>query len=192
MAAGEILDHRKYTMGLGILESVVQHLRKLIRFAVDVELVVDQQSPVPKLLTRILRIFHKMATHKSYVVRDSISVPQELYSLIDYAFKAQKENDAVRFLSTIADPSDVLQSANLWTTSQKLERKVVLSALHTILRRASVAGVGMELSGSLLRIKQARGRREGEGTSVGVDHQSLYPKQSIWRLMYNGNANIDK
>lgn len=191
-SAGEILDSPKYALDPALLEQLVDHLRTLVRIAVDTEIGQAQPAQSPNVLTRIVRLFHKMATHKSSVVRDGVSVPNELFSLIEYSSNAQKEIDAIGFLASMANPLDTLQTMKRWTSNLQPDRKVVLSTLHTVLRKASVAGVGMGLSGSLLRIKQARGNREGDATPVGGDDLAPYPRQSIWRMMYNGEANIDK
>jgi len=175
----------------------------------------DNSESVRKL-KRVLRIYRSAVPATSSlspppVVSKLLDVPNELLMWLQKAADASKKKTLrlLRFLAEEAMPSAVLEAVQVWTGSSapsEVEAVEILPLLHTLLGRgANEPRTSIELSGALLRLKQARLRlknlgvtqdslasnQEGASEEGGASSSTL-DGQQIWKSMSTGMVPILK
>lgn len=192
LPADEMLDSPTYYNDKESLSASLDIMRQIAKGALNLEGSFDGDMD-DVLLRKIFGLFEKMASSKAAVCRDSIDVSNELYSLLqscqnDDPGASEAELAFVNLLAHHAAPKYALQTLALWAPDYSSE--YVIPLLHILLQRGTRHGITSEISGSLLRIRYARGQSQGR-----QDVKSTPPADSdrnIWRRMFDGSVEITK
>ena len=146
-----------------------------------------------RILGRVLRSLERMARSDSAVCRSSIDLSSKLFKFFQ-EWKIQsrsKGNDSKMYLliDFVIDestcPEDVCLALILWSSSNDCG-EMLLPRLRSLLRKGVHYSEG-ELSGTLLRLRQAR----STFTEL-VDGERSNVKDGVWEAMSAGTLTIDK
>lgn len=192
------MEDKKLLSNKEALHRILLELRKLGNDATA-----SKQSTGFRLLGRVLKLFEKMANSRSAICRSSIVVANELYALFQKwkIHSGSSGDDSTMYLlidfviSESSSPSDVVRALVLWSSSNNCGsllfprlRKLLCLGVH----RAALNG---ELSGTLLRLRHARGMFKElnlvESTSTSGNRSSK-DGVGIWESMATGGLSIDK
>jgi hypothetical protein len=215
-SATELLEDPATLNKSNVIVSVVSHLRQIGCTALDVA-AKDEQSGDLSILKRIIRLYNKASTSNStpLAARKVIDVPHELLQLLEHVHQAANAGSSInveapidkmkliRFLSHQAIPKDLLEALSRWFAQNPDSHSDLYAVLPTILHRGLRASPDDELSGSLLRLRQARARlQKAQPSSVDVSRSIVSMKgeseslnecrRDLWRNMSRGTLTIAK
>lgn len=181
------------------LYKVLRQLRKLGSEALVSISNIAKESTGFRVLGRVLKLMEKMAISDSIICRSTVVVPDELYTLFQ-KWKMQSGSsgqDSKMYLlvdfviDESSSPADVFRALVHWSSSNDCG-DLIFPRLRALLKRGvHFAALKGELSGTLLRLRHARGKfTELNLTSPG----ERYPKKGvgIWETMATGDLSIDK
>lgn len=201
--AGEIIDDPKRATDKKALSNVLSHLRAVAKASLNTGSPGEPKNMDVPRLRRIIRLFHNMAS-KPQPFPQSIVVSDELYSFFLYCRSSgdtedptDKEMALIDLLANNAAPKYFLQMLVEWTRAFRMP-SYATPFVHRTLLRGAQRGVHQELSGSLLRIKDARqhatvdGEQHAVSSSDSSVDEPLSPHGSIWSRMRVGEAVIGK
>jgi hypothetical protein len=195
----EILENRKLLLNKNALHKVLGQLRKLGSDALVSVSATSKESTGFRILGRVLKLFEMMATCDSIICRDSLVVSDELYHLFqNWKIQSGSSGDDPKMYLLIdfvidesSSPADVFRSLVLWSSSNDCGN-LLFPRLRALLRRGvHFAALKGELSGTLLRLRHARGTfKELNLTSPGERH--IKKGTGIWEAMATADLSIDK
>lgn len=198
IAVSEMLDHPEHTQSDSAFSLVLQYLRNIAHHALDSRNEDSKgKNAVLRMLKRVMRLYHYMATSSSKRARVSIDVAAELRSLLEYKEGSSNDCDMldlIHFFAKETAPSDFLRAFSEWTSNHEMFSDTV-PVLQIVLRRGARVALNRELSGSLLRLKRARQRMNsnaGESAQQKLERDHGLGQQTIWSLMAKGLVAIDK
>ena len=149
-------------------------------------------------LKRVLILFEKVSTKNSMSWQNSISVPDEIFTLLKQ-WKTKKDSsgdDASMYhfidfvIKVSSEPTHVVKAMSLW--SREHDGDALFSRLEHLLRRGIHFSVlNGELSGTLFRLKHARTTfREMDANRDQLRQPDA--TVSIWESMGKGDVSIEK
>ena len=213
-SATELLEDPAALNKSNVIVSVVSHLRQIGCAALDMA-AKDEQFGDMGILKRIIRLYNKASTSSStpLAAQNVIDVPHELLQLLEHPHQAANDGSSnveapinkmslIRFLSQQAVPTDLLEALSRWFAQNLDSHLDLYPILQTILHRGLQGSPDNELSGSLLRLRQARARlRKLQPSSV--DSQIIASmkaenvclsdcRRDLWKNMSKGKLTIAK
>lgn len=195
----EILDDRKLLLNKDAMYKVLSQLRKLGSDALISISHSSKESTGFRILSRVLKLFEKMTNSDSIICRDSLKISDELYALFQ-KWKIQSGSigdDSKMYLlidfviGESSSPQDVFRALVLWSSSNDCGN-LLFPRLRALLRRGvHFAAVKGELSGTLLRLRHARGTfKELHLSPPGASN--IQNGSGIWEAMATAKLSIDK
>lgn len=156
-AVKEILSSSCYRQQSRILESTVQHLRKISDIAITGELNAS-------MMGRIIGFFTDVSKNTNGKL-DEFDIVSELLKLLQQCIDTGNSNPSYDvyknlnkclavFSENVSPPDGLTVLSKFELTNVELPS--IISAVHTLLTRGARESVGKEISGSLLRIQRAR------------------------------------
>jgi len=194
----EMIENGKVLSNNETLRRVLHCLRKIGSDSLILCSSASKEKIGVGTLRRVLKLFEKMSTSDSFLCRDFINIPDEIYALLQQwkDLKGSSGDDdnmyhLIDFVIKVSSvPADVNRAMLLWTPSHS--GNSLFPRLEDLLHRGiDLAVSNGELSGTLLRLKHARTTfkelesthdKDGETKSAG----------SIWESMGEGTASIEK
>ncbi|KAG7346813.1 hypothetical protein IV203_005882 [Nitzschia inconspicua] len=197
----EILDDRKLLLNKDALYEVLNQLRKLGNEALKIMSYASNESTGFRILGRILKLLEKMASSDSIICRDSLVVSDELFSLFQKWKKQVRTSGDDEKIYLLIDfvidessaPEHVFRALALWSSSNSCG-DLLFPRLRSLLRRGvHFAALKGELSGTLLRLRHARGTfKELNMQTLTVSSRHTKNGVGIWEDMATANLSIDK
>jgi hypothetical protein len=207
LVVNEILDDSILCNKEEVVQSSLEHLRSI---GVSTLRVSDESwaGTDRKLLSRVLRLFHKGATSRHEVTRRLSNVPNELLYLLrhshDTGHRHLPVQSLIKFLAEECIPLDLFTCMSRWLNEGDRNWNSV-PVLQTLLRRGTHRPMANELSGSLLTLQRARLWSAAEKPKDGSQQpssQSLVDetnpsrlgetKGTIWANMAQGMITVSK
>uniref|UniRef100_A0A7S4JXR0 Nuclear pore complex protein Nup85 n=1 Tax=Odontella aurita TaxID=265563 RepID=A0A7S4JXR0_9STRA len=202
--ATEIITQPPHCHNSNDLLRALLHLRFIGESTIQSSDLADRHSL--QVLRRTILNFNMMATSKLESARKSISMSEELIRLLESCAKpdvlrtTEREQAFVTLVAENASPKDVITTLAKWNRSNAAS-VTVMPALRSSLTWGARGGVQKELSGALMRIRQARGHDRHVMMKDTHDWQH-FPghKQAlsgvadgrIWQKLMSGDARIKK
>lgn len=189
-----MLDSPVYCSDRTVLSATLDVLRKLAKEALAIE--DSSGTDMDELLLRkTFGLFEKMAASKSTACRESIDVGSELHSLLqccqnDEPGPTEAELSFVNLLAHHGAPVHALQTLALWAPDYSSASHMI-PLLHILLQRGTHHGITREISGTLLRVRQARVLSQGRPEDA-VELSTGTAGTNVWRRLFDGEVAITK
>jgi hypothetical protein len=193
-AANEMIDSPQYKDDKKTIMRIVENLRHIGEKALELD---GRRSLRSRYLKKILQAFRKMSSHKNKTVSDSVSLSEELQRLFDCQAKKSESQlfEFVSFLANEAVPLDFLRALSSWDRLQSVE-PVIFDTIQTALKRSARLSMGKELSGSLLRVRQAKffveAKEDEELARVDNARTTTTMHTTLWNRLSQGMLVIAK
>jgi len=196
----EIIDSPAATTGADLHE-IINHLRFIGKQIISSTVDESDNTVSTLLLQQVIGAFNALQSSKFEDWRSSIWVPEELFSLLMLCDEKPNSKytptDFITLMARNARPHDTMATLSLWNTGHMASNsKVILDALRTCMQVGAELGTLSQLSGSLLRIQQARVKDRSPKSETWQDLTSSRPMQdqsnSVWNKVMQGDAVIDK
>jgi len=199
----EILGNDKLSSNKDALHHVLCCLRRISIMSLVASSYTSKEAKGFQTLRQVLKLFEKMASNDSLICRKSIIVADELFNLFQqWKIRTKSNGDDPKMFLLIdfvneesSRPVDAIRALILWSSSNEFGNSLLPRLEDILCRGIHFSTLDGELSGTLLRLKQAR-RTFEELTSTSVEQQEKKMKSSttrgIWERMSTGNVSIDK
>lgn len=181
-----MLDSSLYCNDKEKSSASLEVLRKMAKDALHL----DENALDDIILRKIFGLFEKMASSKSPACRESVDVSGELFSLLqscknDEQSPSEAELSFISLLAHHITPQYAFQALALWSKEYS-SSTFVIPFLHVLLQRGTHHGITREISGTLLRIRHARGQSQVR------EVDAFESDTNVWRRMFDGSVTIAK
>jgi hypothetical protein len=188
-----MLDHPHYNSDKKNAVRIVDNLCLIGQKALELDANNELRT---RYLKKMLHAYRKIASHSNSSIRESLNVPEELRRLLDCQVgKSESQLFALlSFLAAEAIPADFLRALIGWDRIHSME-PILFETVQNTLRRATKLSVGTELSGSLLRMRQAKyfGDTKVEViNNINNTKEVTMSTRSLWNRMSQGMIAIAK
>jgi len=194
----EIMGNRKFSSNKEALCRALNCLRRICSASLVLSSNASTETMGFEIMQRVLILFEKMSTNNSLLCRNSINIPDELFTLFQHwEIQQGLAGDGANMYHLIdfvingpSVPADVIRALLLRCSSHY--GNSLFSRLEDILRRGiHFSLVTGEFSVTLLRLKYARTTYKELDSSQ--DNQPRQTKNvGIWESLGKGNGSIDK